>query len=599
MHAADITDLLSLSRHIRLPSGVTRVQTRLLAAGAQHFTLVAHDPATGRFRRFPRPLFDRLLSAMTQPGGARDPAWQALVEEAWASLAAAPEHRFAPGEWLLGIGAAWWLPGHAGRIQAAREETGLRYASFVYDLIPLTVPEHVAPELVRSFVQHFAALCLLADHAICISEAVRRDFIAWQRRLLPNLSIPADVLRLDARFAAPEAADPPAGTLPAEPFVLAVGSVESRKNQYGLLRAWLHLLRRHGEQAVPRLVLVGIRGYLAEQVEQLLAGAPELARRVEWRRSATDPELAALYRHCLFTIFNSHAEGWGLPVTESIAHGKVPLLPDLPVLREAGGPHAVYVEPECVPALAEAAWRLISNPGERMAREAALRAAPGLRSWEELASACAALLDRAPGAARGDRFTLPIGAAVPGGLPPMPALPALPPAYAAAGPLIRLGPGWAEQEEWGTWAIAPGPAFLRLPLDPALRGQPLTLLLEVTAPGAGHHGRLRAQGGDWQEWRLPGGEGQLRIDVEGPAEGPLLVEIDIGEGVEVPPDHRRLGLGLRRLRLLPRPAQEAGPLPPPPDPPAPAADPASDTPSASPPRAGGLWARLFSLRRGR
>jgi hypothetical protein len=175
--AADITDYLAGIRHARAPSGVTRVQTRLLAADRGHFTLVAHHGPSDSWRAFPRAMFDRLLAGTHGTGGVGDPAWQALVDEAEAVLAASPEHRWAPGDWLLGIGTAWWLPGHSGRILAAKEEHGIRYASFVYDLIPLLVPEHCEPKLVRNFTQHFAALCLLADHAICISEAVRR--ISW------------------------------------------------------------------------------------------------------------------------------------------------------------------------------------------------------------------------------------------------------------------------------------------------------------------------------------------------------------------------------------------------------------------------------------
>jgi hypothetical protein len=112
---------------------------------------------------------------------------------------------------------------------------------------------------------------------------VRTDFQAWQTRLLPGLAIPASVLRLDAGFGLDAQA-----AAAAAPFVLAVGTVESRKNQLGLLRAWLQLIRRHGEAAVPRLVVVGIHGFLADHVVQLHRSAPELGRKVELRPLVAD-----------------------------------------------------------------------------------------------------------------------------------------------------------------------------------------------------------------------------------------------------------------------------------------------------------------------
>ncbi len=559
MHAADVTDLLWGFRHVKLPSGVSRVQTRLLTAGAAQFTLVAHDARSDRWRQFPRAELDRLLEGARDAGDPKAPEWQAEVGRAEDALHAAPEHPFRPGDWLLGIGAAWWLPGHPARIMAARDRHGVRYASFVHDLIPLATPEHVSPDLVRGFVQHFASLCLLADHVVCVSASARREFLEWRPRLLPGVEIPADVLRLDARFGA----DAPARPGPAEPFVLAVGSVESRKNQHGLLRAWLRLIRTHGEAAVPRLVMVGIAGWQAGPVQALLDGVPELRRRAEWRRVVTDEELRGLYQGCLFTVFNSLAEGWGLPVTESIAHGKVPLCADLPVLRESGGRHAVFVEAENVPALAAAAWSLVTDEAGRSAREAAILDDPGLGEWSDVAARCAAFLDAAPPPPPRERLAIPLHARLPAAIPPMPDLPALPPLHEAAGALLRGGPGWSWQEEWGAWAVAPGPALLRLPMAPELAGTSVTVVLEAALPAPGHRGRVRQAGGLWESWSLPEGDVELRLDATVPDDALLVVEIDVGEGVALPNDQRRLGLGLRAVRVVPteRPAPTAAPRP--------------------------------------
>jgi glycosyltransferase involved in cell wall biosynthesis len=60
----------------------------------------------------------------------------------------------------------------------------------------------------------------------------------------------------------------------------------------------------------------------------------------------SDAELAALYRGCLFTVFPSLYEGWGLPVTESLTFGKPCVISNATSLPEAGGTLARYFDPE-------------------------------------------------------------------------------------------------------------------------------------------------------------------------------------------------------------------------------------------------------------
>src|SRR5262249_49906260 len=62
----------------------------------------------------------------------------------------------------------------------------------------------------------------------------------------------------------------------------------------------------------------------------------------------SDTDLARLYRGCLFTVFPSLYEGWGLPVTESLAFGKPCLVAKCSALTEAGGRLARYFDPDSV-----------------------------------------------------------------------------------------------------------------------------------------------------------------------------------------------------------------------------------------------------------
>jgi glycosyltransferase involved in cell wall biosynthesis len=60
----------------------------------------------------------------------------------------------------------------------------------------------------------------------------------------------------------------------------------------------------------------------------------------------SDTEIAALYQGCLFTLYPSLYEGWGLPITESLAFGKPCLIADRTSLPEAGGSLVRQFDPE-------------------------------------------------------------------------------------------------------------------------------------------------------------------------------------------------------------------------------------------------------------
>jgi hypothetical protein len=99
-----------------------------------------------------------------------------------------------------------------------------------------------------------------------------------------------------------------------------------------------------------------------------------------------DVELQALYRDCLFTIYPSLYEGWGLPVTESLCYGKVPLIADNSSLPEAGGSLALYFKTGSTVAMTTMLERLILDRGFRGQREQIIRDGFSPRSWEQIGS---------------------------------------------------------------------------------------------------------------------------------------------------------------------------------------------------------------------
>ncbi|MBV1799605.1 glycosyltransferase family 1 protein [Siccirubricoccus sp. G192] len=491
--AFDASDLLAYFQGDRAPTGIQRVQMNIIEqaldrpGGEDMAAIVAFDAAGGTWKPIPAVLFRRLVALSRSGAEVADPAWAEAVAAAQEALRQGPAMEFATGGVLVNLGTSWWIPDYLRRVREAKASRGLRYVPLIYDCIPLVVPEHCAAGLVDEFACWFASVCLHADAMLAISDCTRDDVLRLQRRLLPDLALPVGVLPLDAAPLLPPGL--PGTALPprARPYVLFVATIESRKNHLLVFNAWLSLIRRHGAEAVPDLVCVGKRGWLAEAALALHANSPGLRERVALLHGVPDTELDGLYRHCLCTVFNSFYEGWGLPVTESLSHGKVPVVADNSSLRQAGGEAAVYFTPQSEPELVARLEAMIFDRAFRAGREARLPRAARLRSWAEVAdqlrSEVAALLP-AESPPPLSRITLHPGTAYETRLLPGPE----PRLEAAIADAVREGPAWGRLKPWGVRTLQ-GRALLRLPL--AERGA-LRITLEMQGqPGGGRFG-LRA-----------------------------------------------------------------------------------------------------------
>ena len=559
----DLTDLLDLLELHRVPMGVARVQMALLEAGLQPgapplFHLTCFSPEQGRFVQVPTGLLLAVIRGAREGGPHDDPAWLALQEARRTARQGALGFAFERGDRVLALGLTGSNPMQLRRLREIRQAHGVVVCVLFYDAIPLATPEHCDASLSRSFAEHFLAMCLQIDRAVAISACAARDFRLWQRRLLPHLDIPVGIMPLDARFppldGAPRPSELPAVLREKRPYVLCVATIESRKNHMLLLHAWLTLLRRHGDAVIPDLVLIGRAGFQAEPVLHLLRAAPELRRRVTHLQDVGDALLAELYRNCLFTVFNSFYEGWGLPVTEALAHGKLPLAPDHTSLREAGGTAALYFTPQSEPELAELAWSLIRDPAHRARLEAKIPERVRLRGWRDVAEGLIATLaaDAPPQPEPVARLFFPLGERIGFEMPQVPDLPALMQPFSLLHQLLCEGEGWGVQERWGISATG-GPTRLRLPLV-AQAPDGLILTLEAAASAeAPARVRLRAQPpglapGPWFQEELPAGTARpLRLDIPPCEPGELLIEFDTGPPPET--SHRPVRLFVTGLML--------------------------------------------------
>jgi glycosyltransferase involved in cell wall biosynthesis len=166
----------------------------------------------------------------------------------------------------------------------------------------------------------------------------------------------------------------------ADGFVLAVGTLEPRKNLSRLVAAYLDLER--GLQERHPLVVAGRLGWQADETLHALRSLGDRCRVLGF---VSDAELAGLYRRCAVFCYPSLGEGFGLPVLEAMSAGAAVVTSNRSSLPEVGGDAVEYVDPIDIHSIATGLRRVLESP-ERAAdlRERGKRRAE-LFSWERTA----------------------------------------------------------------------------------------------------------------------------------------------------------------------------------------------------------------------
>ena len=172
-----------------------------------------------------------------------------------------------------------------------------------------------------------------------------------------------------------------------DPFVLAVGTLQPRKNFSRLIQAF-HAARASAN--LPhKLVIAGAKGWLIDPIFETVAGLG-LAEAVLFPGFVAEEDLPALYSACSFFAYPSLYEGFGLPILEAQACGAPVLTADNSCLPEAGGDGALYVNAESVADIAAAIVRLAQDSELRdNLRRRGFKNAAGF-TWERSAAQLAA-----------------------------------------------------------------------------------------------------------------------------------------------------------------------------------------------------------------
>ncbi len=284
---------------------------------------------------------------------------------------------------ILFVGGQFWMSKAITKLCQRAAARGANLIVLIHDLIPLTHPQFTG----HDFAEQYWRMLRLPAHFIVTSSFGASELEAARKGLgAPHAAVSVVPLAHEFPGALRDAPplDPPTelAHLAGSPFVLCVGTVEVRKNHLLLLSVWEELEAELG-QRLPKLVVAGRRGWKADAALHKLDALPRSGR-IVFAEAPSDAALGWLYSACLFTIFPSLFEGWGLPVGESLWFGKSCAASNTSSIPTVGGDLCVYFDPR-YPAAIKAAVRRLLDPDVRRSFEAKIEAAK-LRTWAEVAS---------------------------------------------------------------------------------------------------------------------------------------------------------------------------------------------------------------------
>ena len=322
---------LTHTSHTRARTGIQRVARALQQNLSSTALPITRDPFVGAWRQLEP--WERTNLAISQGGEKRKAQWPASAK--WRGrlrrVFGRARHHALQGEYagliepeLFGPLVARDLPKLFAHVR------GPRIALFL-DAIPLRFPELTPPGTVARFPGYLQEL-IMFDGIAAISEESRDSLLGYWQWLGVAQHPPVHALPLgvDLERSPTSTPSPSIGAKGPEsasaacstdmPIVLCVGTLEGRKNHLQLLDACEQLWAR---QAKFQLHVIGhVNAETGGAALARLRALQAAGRPLRYDGPGTDEAIVQAYADSAFTVYPSIAEGFGLPVIESLARGK-------------------------------------------------------------------------------------------------------------------------------------------------------------------------------------------------------------------------------------------------------------------------------------
>lgn len=145
--------------------------------------------------------------------------------------------------------------------------------------------------------------------------------------------------------------------IPNDPFILAVGTVQPRKNYARVVEA-LARINRQGHNL--HFVIAGGEGWLNEELHETI-DRTNMSSKVHFLGYVDDSHLPYLYQSARAVVFVSLYEGFGFPILEAMASQTPVITSNLSSMPEVAGDATILVDPKSVDEIEAALIRVITD----------------------------------------------------------------------------------------------------------------------------------------------------------------------------------------------------------------------------------------------
>jgi len=248
---------------------------------------------------------------------------------------------------------------------------GLKNASFkkvvtIHDLIFLRHPEFFPAMDRLVYMKKFKYSCDTADIVVAICEQTKQDLIEILKVKEDKIVVVYQSCSslFKEKLTQEEAMDISGQYGLSRNFILYVGAMEERKNALNLLKAY------HLSKSDKKLVLIGRGKSYLKKIKEYIS-TYNLKNKVFILESVPVEDLPAFYQSASIFCYPSHFEGFGIPIIESLFSGTPVITSKGGCFPEAGGPGAIYINPNDIEELAHEISRLAQD--EVLARDLILK----------------------------------------------------------------------------------------------------------------------------------------------------------------------------------------------------------------------------------
>lgn len=181
--------------------------------------------------------------------------------------------------------------------------------------------------------------CKHADSIIAVSEVTKKNIIDFYRISSEKISVIPNSAPILPNFS-DEKPHP-------QDYIICISSFLGRKNQDILVKAF----ERIADQVSFDLIFIGSGKRLAEIKN--LASNSKYNCRIKFLTGLNDSKKTNYLKHCLFSVYPSQGEGFGIPILESFQMNKPIILSDTPIHREVAADGGLYFILNSIEDLAE------------------------------------------------------------------------------------------------------------------------------------------------------------------------------------------------------------------------------------------------------